>query len=77
MTERQLDTHDEMVQSELTLERHTLRASAVAAQLLPFKVIPEVETWMLQHIAAESASASRFKILVLEGDSRFGKTRYA
>ena len=36
-----------------------------------------MEAWKLQYSAPEFAAASRFKLLVLEGDSRFGKTRFA
>ena len=74
---RQLDQHEELVQEEVMMQRYTEGQAAVSAQLSPFKVIPQVGEWKLQYFAPEFAAASRFKFLVLEGDSRFGKTRFA
>ena len=74
---RQLDHHEESVQAEAMMQRLLEGQAAVSAQLRPFKVIADVEAWKLQYSAPEFAAASRFKFLVLEGDSRFGKTRFA
>ena len=74
---RQQDMHAELLQNEMMPQHHLEAAASIGQALRPFNVIPKVEEWKLQYYAPENASATRFKLLVLEGDSRFGKTRYA
>ena len=42
-----------------------------------FKKIPQVDAWKEQYTAENAKGKTRFKFLILEGPSRFGKTRFA
>ena len=44
---------------------------------MPRLTIPEVEEWKRQYTDPLFAGLTRFKFLVLEGESRWGKTRFA
>ena len=50
---------------------------AMGEKLYPFKTIAEVEDWMKFYTPEYFGRLTRFKFLVLVGDSRFGKTRFA
>ena len=70
---RQQDLHAELLQNEMIPMHHLQAAASIGQAWRPVKVISNVDKWKLQFYAPEYASATRFNVLVLEGDARFGK----
>ena len=68
---------DELRQHAVMERRMLAAKSAFDETRHPFKIIPEVEAWKEQYAGANASGCSRFKFLILEGESRFGKTRFA
>ncbi len=58
-------------------EHHLAAVAVIATALMPFLTIPEVEEWRRQYADPAFEHITRFKFLVLEGESRWGKTRFA
>ena len=62
---------------QLMRSRKLVAISKASKNLKPAKDYPKVNEWRLQYRPELYGIATRFKFLVLVGDSRWGKTRFA
>jgi len=74
---RQQNLHAKLPQDEMVLGHDLQAAASIQQARRPVNIISTDGLWKLQFDAHEYASATRFPLLVLEGDAKCGKSQVA